>query len=40
MKSITYSFDLALSNKYLEMIIKFLESKIFNAKVDDLFDFF
>ena len=34
MKSQTNSLDLALSNKYFELSIQFLESKIFNKKVD------
>ena len=38
-KIFTYSPDLALSNKYLEMIIRSLEAKIFNEKVEVLFDF-
>ena len=37
MKSLTYILDLALSNKYLEVIIQCLEPKIFNEKVDVLF---
>ena len=33
MKSIIYGLELALSNKYLEMIIQCLEPKILNEKV-------
>ena len=32
MKSLIYSLELALSNKYLEMIMQCLEPKIFNEK--------
>ena len=35
-----YSLNIALSNKYLEVIIKFLEPKILKKKVDVLFDIF
>ena len=37
MKPLTYSLDLALSNKYLEAIIQCLELKLFNEKVEVLF---
>ena len=37
MKSLTYSLDSVLSDKYLELIIEFLEPKIFNEKFDVLF---
>ena len=40
MKSLTYSRDLALSNKYLEVIIQSLEPRIFTEIVGVLFDFF
>ena len=40
MKSLTYSRNFALSNKYLEVIIKCLESKILKEKVEILFEFF
>ena len=33
----TYSLDLALSNEYLDLIIKYLDPKIFNEKVEVLF---
>ena len=33
-KVLTYNFDFALSNKYLEVIIKSLEPKISNEKVE------
>ena len=33
---LTYSLDLALSNKYLEVIILSLELTIFNKKIEDL----
>ena len=36
---LTYSPDLALSKKYLKAIIQSLEPKIFNEKVEVLFDF-
>ena len=39
-KVLTYSPDLGLSNKYLEAIIQPLEPKIFNEKVEVLFDLF
>ena len=39
-KIFTYSPDLALSKKYLKAIIQSLEPKIFNEKVEVLFDFF
>ena len=39
-KIITYSLDIVLSNKYYKMIIQPLEPKIFNQKVEVLFDFF
>ena len=39
-KILTYSLDLALSNEYLEVITTIFEPKIFNDKVDVLFDFF
>ena len=35
---LTYSFDLALSNKYLKVIIKRLKPKIFNEKAEVLFN--
>ena len=38
-KIFTYSPKLALSNKYLKVIITFLESKILNEKEKILFDF-
>ena len=38
-KVITYSLDLALSNKYLDVIIPWLEPKIFNENVEVLFVF-
>ena len=31
---LTYSLDFALSNNYLQVTIKFLESKVFNVKVE------
>ena len=34
------SLDLALSNKYLEMVIQCLEPKILNEKVEVLFGLF
>ena len=39
-KVLTYSLDLALSNKYLEVIMLHLKPKIFNEKLDVLFVFF
>ena len=36
----TFSPDLILSNKYLEVIIQSLEPKIFKDKVEFLFDVF
>ena len=39
MKSLAYSLGLALSNKYLEIIMQSLEPKIFNEKVENLFEF-
>ena len=39
-KIFSYSPDLALSNKYLEVILECQEPKIFNEKVEVLFDFF
>ena len=38
-KILTYSMGLALSNRYLEVIIQCLEPKILNEKVAVLFDF-
>ena len=35
----TYSMDFDLSNKYLEVTIQCIEPKIFNMKVEVLFDF-
>ena len=35
-KVLTYSLDFFLSNNYLEVIIKCLEHKIFNEKVEVL----
>ena len=40
MKALTYTLDLDISNGYLEVIIQSLEHKIFNEKVEILFDFF
>ena len=40
MKSLTYSRNLALSNKYLELIIQCQEPKEFNEKVEVLLGFF
>ena len=40
MKSLTYRRDLALSNKYLEVIIQFQEPKEFSEKVEVLSGFF
>ena len=37
-KIFTYSLDLALSKKYFKAIIQSLEPKIFNEKVEVLFD--
>ena len=37
---LSYSLDLILSNKYLEVVIQCLEPKILNKKVDILFFFF
>ena len=39
-KILTYILDLALLNEYLEVIATIFEPKIFNEKVDVLFDFF
>ena len=39
-KILSYSWDFALSNKYLEVIIQCLEPKLFDDKVEVLFDFF
>ena len=39
-KIFTYRLDLALLNKYLEVIKKFLEPKVLNEKVEVLFFFF
>ena len=39
-KILTYSLDLALSYEYLEVIAKVFEPKIFNEKVDVLFEYF
>ena len=39
-KIFTYTPDLVLSKKYLKAIIQSLEPKIFNEKVEVLFDFF
>ena len=36
-KMLIYSLDFALSNKYLELIIQFLDPQIFNQKVGILF---
>ena len=40
MKSLPYSIDLALSNKYLKVIIQCLEPKIFNDQAEVLFELF
>ena len=40
MKSQTYSLDLALSSKYLEMTIKCQGSKVFKDKLEVLLGFF
>ena len=37
-KLFNYILDLTLSNKYLEVIVKFFEPKILNEKIDVLFD--
>ena len=37
-KFFKYSLDLTLSNKNLEVIVKFFEPEILNEKVDVLFD--
>ena len=37
---LNYILDLAHSNKYLKVIINFLEPKIFNEKGDVIFVFF
>ena len=37
---LTYDLDFALSNNHLEVIIKSLESKIFNEKVRNFYRFF
>ena len=39
-KILTYSWDFALSNMYLEVILQCLEAKLFDDKVEVLFDFF
>ena len=39
-KIFIYSPDLALSNKCFKAIIQSLEPKIFNGKIEVLFDFF
>ena len=39
MKSLIYSLEFALSNKYFEIIIQCLEPKIFNVIVEVLFGF-
>ena len=36
-KALAYNLDLALSNKYLKVIIESLEPKIFNERVEVLF---
>ena len=36
-KIFTYILDFALSNKYLELIIQYLELEVFNEKVEVLF---
>ena len=36
----TYILNLALSNKYLKVIVQCLKPKILNEKVEVLFDFF
>ena len=38
-KILTYSLDFALYNKYLKVIIRSLDPKIFNGKDEVLFDF-
>ena len=40
MNSLTYSLDLALSNKYLEVIIQCQEPKVSNEKVESLSGFY
>ena len=40
LRILTYSMDLALLNKYLEVVIQCLEPKIFDEKVEFLFVFF
>ena len=37
-KFFNYSLDLTLSNKYLEVIVKFIKPEILNEKIDFLFD--
>ena len=39
-KMLTYSMDLALFNKYLQVIIRYLASKIYSEKFEVLFDIF
>ena len=39
-KTITYSMDIVLSNKYFKMFIHLLKPKIFNEKVEVEKDFF
>ena len=39
-KILTYSWDLALSKMYLEVMTQCLGAKLFDHKVDVLFDFF
>ena len=39
-KIFTFTMDFALSNKYLEVIMHCLKPKIFNEKVEVLFDFY
>ena len=40
MRSQTYSLDLALSDKYLDVTIRCLEPKAFKVKVEVLLGFF
>ena len=39
-KILTYSWDFAISNMYLKVFTQFLEAKLFDDKVEVLFDFF
>ena len=39
-KLLSYTIDLVLSNKHLKVFVQCLEPKIFNLKVEVLFDFF